>query len=1722
MTNETGIGYQGVMALGAKKTLATAVFAMSLGLAGCGSDDDNKGSKKTPDATPDTEQPRQIKLFEDDFEAGNVEKWKVVSVSSSNDWKAESFSGNQFAVANCYQADAACDDWMISPELPLATFTSAKITFTNAWKYGTGVDQIALKVSTDFSGDPATATWTDISDQVTWSEGNFAFVESGEVDLSAFVGNNVRVAFHYAHAVDNASKWEIDNVVIEGMGTGDFPLSAEVTVAGDQFYTGRDIAFNGLAVNGAGEPFTFAWDFGDGNTSADAKPVHAFAEAGRYQVDLTVTDKDNNSVTQTTYVSVQPETTFALPAKAGDFRIATFNAGFDKQAAEGEQATSFAVGDYRQAQKVAEIIQRSNPDILLLNEIDGNDSGAAVEAFKTGYLEVAQADGVEAVTYDHVYYSECNTGLVVTEIEADFNNDDVLGGPDDRYGFGNYNGQYCMAIFSKYEIDTAQTRTFQKFLWKDMPEAQQPVLDGTNWYSAEEWNIFRLSSKTHIDLPINVNGTTVHVLASHPTPPVFDGKEDRNGLRNFDEIRLWADYIDPASTYLYDDMGTADVTLAENTRFVIMGDENASSVEGDAAEVSGVTAINQLLDSPLVNPNMAEDSDVFQVPTSAAGAANRTSSVYASTHTAGWAMRADYVLPSAYGLKVAQGGVFWPQASDDLHYLVTATGEGDVESSDHRMVWMDLEIFDGTVTASGNTANDGVVLDEDFKAGLDDYAALDYGEDQANWYSSDKYGAVVSCYRADEICDDWLVIESSLEDAAKYVLNFDNTSNFGKNAQDQIRLLISTNYTGDTDAATWDDLTSQATWTQGGSWSAVNSGDVDLSAYAGQIVFIAFHYTSAPGNNNSQTSTAATWQISNLTLTRSGGVVVEDEVTLEEDFKSGLDNHAVIDQGEDQANWYSSDKYGAVVSCYRADEICDDWLVIDSSLGDNAKYVLNFDNTSNFGTNAQDQIRLLISTNYTGDTDAATWDDLTSQATWTQGGSWSAVNSGDVDLSAYAGQTVYIAFQYVSTPGNNNSETSTAATWQISNLTITKLGNSNGNPNASGGVGETILADTAPVTAAVNDVNKRVAGTLEFAAVAAPANEAEKASVIGSTGLTIDGTSVVNSGYKTLMKSGDLIGGNVYGQIKDDNGSDLFVSNYNEFTSILPVEDRVFAISQFESIPGGIHLVELSQDATTGELTPLSTELIDMSSVDGNYNHCAAMVTPWNTHLASEEYEPNARQRSDATGEIDSTYYDNIGLYHASKSLLDINPYWYGYAVEVEVSIDDSNAVSTDVQKHYAMGRTSIEIAYAMPDRKTVYLTDDGTNGGLYMFVADTEEDLSAGHLYAMKWNQTNAGSDANAFMGEADIEWIALGHATNDEISALIHGDDPLQFKDLFDVVEPVNDECPLGYNSINHLGTQECLNLKPGMEKAASRLETRRYAALMGATVEMRKEEGFTYNPHNHKIYMAIADIARGMLDNNSRDIGGENHMQLSTGNTCGGLYELSLGSNDDIGSDFVIGAAKGLIAGVEAGGACDVDTIAGPDNVAYVGYNTLIITEDTSDHENNFVWSYNLETEALTRIFSAPALAENTGPYMFHNVNGFSYITNVVQHPADEKADPSEGNEAEVGYFGPIPYVEPASSTMSVSQALAVDEDQKVVEVVGVITSTVVNQDYALELADENDSSQVIIVKLNKDDRALWGPKSNPGAAGTAITVIGERDLDGYSGRQSIEGSTEITAR
>jgi len=296
----------------------------------------------------------------------------------------------------------------------------------------------------------------------------------------------------------------------------------------------------------------------------------------------------------------------------------------------------------------------------------------------------------------------------------------------------------------------------------------------------------------------------------------------------------------------------------------------------------------------------------------------------------------------------------------------------------------------------------------------------------------------------------------------------------------------------------------------------------------------------------------------------------------------------------------------------------------------------------------------------------------------------------------------------------------------------------------------------------------------------------------------------------------------------------------------------------------------------------------------------------------------------------------------------------------------------------------------------------------------------------------------------------VNLGHATNAEIKAYI--DNGTKYVDIFDEVDPVEGACADGYTSINAGGNgHECLKVKTGMEKAASRLETRRYAAMMGATTEFRKEEGITYDSKRHKMYLAMSSVERGMesfkkngSDSNSYDLGGANHIQLDNFNKCGAVYELDLGPMASMNSDYVaknmssivVGrpiTGKGYgspeevqVAGFEDKNKCHIDGIANPDNVTYMsGYDVMVIGEDTgSGHQNDVIWAYDFDSKDLTRIQTTPYGAETTSPYWYPNINGWSYMTSVVQHPYGESdQDLNTGNgeaRAYTGYIGPFPAV------------------------------------------------------------------------------------------------------
>jgi Endonuclease/Exonuclease/phosphatase family len=228
----------------------------------------------------------------------------------------------------------------------------------------------------------------------------------------------------------------------------------------------------------------------------------------------------------------------ALPAgasaKQDSVRFSTFNASLNR-AAEGQLVADLSTPGNAQAATVAEIIQRARPDVLLINEFDYDPAGDALRLFQDNYLSQPH-NGAAPIHYPYRFAAESNTGI---PSGFDLDNDGTVGGGNDAFGFGAYPGQFGMAVYSRHPILEERIRTFQKFLWRDMPGALLPP----GWYSAEELDVFRLSSKSHWDLPIDTGRRVVHFLVSHPTPPVFDGPEDRNGRRNHDEIRLWADYI---------------------------------------------------------------------------------------------------------------------------------------------------------------------------------------------------------------------------------------------------------------------------------------------------------------------------------------------------------------------------------------------------------------------------------------------------------------------------------------------------------------------------------------------------------------------------------------------------------------------------------------------------------------------------------------------------------------------------------------------------------------------------------------------------------------------------------------------------------------------------------------------------------------------------------------------------------------------------------------------------------------------------------------------------------------------------------------------------------------------------------------------------------------------------------------------------------------------------
>ena len=368
----------------------------------------------------------------------------------------------------------------------------------------------------------------------------------------------------------------------------------------------------------------------------------------------------------------------AIDDSSRNMRFATFNIAMGLQS-EGDLYQRLMSGDDEALKKVAAVIQKVRPDVLLLNEFDYYELDSAV-LFIKNYLDTPQF-GNEPISFPHALNGAVNTGL---NSGLDLNSNGTPGEPEDAWGFGKFPGQYGMMVLSRFPLKLE--RSFRLFKWIDMPGALMPLNpDGSSWYPEEIRKELRLSSKNHWDINVDIDGRTVHFLVSHPTPPVFDGPEDRNGARNYDEIRLWADYVDSQhSGYIYDDAGV-NGGLPDGSLFVIAGDLNADPDDGD----SSGKAILQLLGHPKINASCVPLSEGAEEASREQGGKNLEHRGNPASDTGDFNdqytgnMRIDYVLPSK-NLKVAGCGVFWPASGQPGHALT--------DVSDHHLVWLDIEL----------------------------------------------------------------------------------------------------------------------------------------------------------------------------------------------------------------------------------------------------------------------------------------------------------------------------------------------------------------------------------------------------------------------------------------------------------------------------------------------------------------------------------------------------------------------------------------------------------------------------------------------------------------------------------------------------------------------------------------------------------------------------------------------------------------------------------------------------------------------------------------------------------------------------------------------------------------------------------------------------------------------------------------------------------------------
>ena len=438
--------------------------------------------------------------------------------------------------------------------------------------------------------------------------------------------------------------------------------------------------------------------------------------------------------------------------------------------------------------------------------------------------------------------------------------------------------------------------------------------------------------------------------------------------------------------------------------------------------------------------------------------------------------------------------------------------------------------------------------------------------------------------------------------------------------------------------------------------------------------------------------------------------------------------------------------------------------------------------------------------------------------------------------------------------------------------------------------------------------------------------------------------------YQVLLQAGDTLSdGRLAGGIYSiANGEQILLSQKPDFNAFIPTNQegtRGYLYTAWEDRPAGISQIEIQWDSTSNQWDVISSQMLNLSSINGGWVLCFGTVSPWGSPLFSEELYFD-----------DTEDWNNVNYrYHQGQQLLASylgtypNPYDYGFIVEME----DSDTNNPDLLRHYTMGRYSHENAQVMPDNKTVYLSDDGYDTVFYKFIADAPGDLSEGTLYAAKLIQDSTRDSSTTGF---DVEWIELASSSNAEILAWIDDydgittDDYIQGENSYITDQEINDWAEGRLNQdLNNDGI-----IGYSLDDRVAFLETRKAAAAIGATDEWNKMEGVVFNQNAPEyVYMAMSNIDRAMTD-------GQGDIDVSD-NFCGIVYRMPVLEDWDINriDPVIIGGPYTSSAQYD----CNNNNLAGPDNILVLNDGSILVGEDTRKHEYNTVW--------LWREYIAPVI-------------------------------------------------------------------------------------------------------------------------------------------------------